>query len=271
MKLTITISLLLFFVMASFSAQADTSERLPRLYLIGDSTVRVGTPGQRGWGEEFERYFDTGRIQVINRAIGGRSSRTFQTEGRWDAILEELAPGDFVIMQFGHNDGGPINDDSRARGTLRGTGNESEEIENMLTGLHEVVHTYGWYMRKYVRDTLEKGAIPIVCSPVPRKIWEDGRIARDRYGPWARESAESEGGLFIDLNEIIALRYEELGPEGVEPFFADERTHTSTEGAIFNAESVILGLGGLAPNPLEEYLSEDGRKLAGKARGAVPH
>lgn len=230
--------------------------RLPRLYLIGDSTVRVGTAGQKGWGEVFSPFFDTGRIEVLNRAIGGRSSRTFLTEGRWDAILQELGPGDIVIMQFGHNDGGAINDNSRARGSLPGTGEESEVIENMLTGKREVVRTYGWYMRRYVREALEKGATPIACSPVPRKIWEGNRIVRDRYGPWARESAEAEGGLFLDLNEIIARRYEELGPEAVEAFFADERTHTNSEGARFNAESVALGLKKLKPNPLTVYLSD---------------
>lgn len=262
MKYILIASLLGILLMSSATGTENTSERLPRLYLIGDSTVRVGTEGQRGWGEEFGEYFDTGRIEVVNRAIGGRSSRTFRTEGRWDAILEELEPGDFVIMQFGHNDGGAINDDSRARGTLPGTGDETEEIDNLLTGRHEVVRTYGWYMCKYVRETLEKGATPIVCSPVARKVWEDGAIARDRYGPWARESAEAEGGLFVDLNEIIARRYEELGAEAVEPFFADERTHTTVEGARFNAESVILGLRNLDPNPLEEYFSEEAQAVA---------
>lgn len=241
--------------MINTSQAAEGAEpRLPRLYLIGDSTVKVGTGGQRGWGEELAPFFDPAKIEVVNRAIGGRSSRTFQTEGRWEAVRQDLRPGDVVIMQFGHNDGGLINDEARARGSLQGTGEESEEIDNLMTGKREIVRTYGWYMRKYVRDALEKGAIPIVCSPVARKIWQDGKIVRDRYGPWARESADAEGGIFLDLNEIIARRYEELGPEAVEPFFADERTHTTTEGARFNAESVILGLKGLEKNPLEAYL-----------------
>lgn len=242
-------------------AAEPAADRLPRLYLIGDSTVRVGTPGQRGWGEEFSPFFDASKIEVINRAIGGRSSRTFLTEGRWDEILRDLRPGDVVILQFGHNDGGLINDESRARGSLRGTGEETEEIDNLMTGKRETVHTYGWYVRKYVRDTLEKGATAIVCSPVARKIWENGKIVRDRYGPWARESAEAEGGLFVDLNEIIALRYEALGPGPVEAFFADERTHTTTAGARFNAESVILGLKKLENNPLAPYFSDKAQKV----------
>lgn len=259
-------SLALSLLMSGSYGNEVAPDRLPRLYLIGDSTVRVGTSGQRGWGEEFGPFFDQTRLEVVNRAIGGRSSRTFQTEGRWDLVLADLQPGDFVIMQFGHNDGGLINDDSRARGSLRGIGEETEEIDNLMTGQPEVVRTYGWYMRKYIRDTLEKGATPIVCSPVARKLWEDGRIVRDRYGPWARQSAEAAGALFLDLNEIIALRYEALGPEAVEKFFADERTHTTVEGARFNAESVILGLKAFPSNPLEPYLSAVGIQISRSER-----
>ncbi|TVR45661.1 MAG: rhamnogalacturonan acetylesterase [Puniceicoccaceae bacterium] len=233
----------------------------PRLWLVGDSTVRVGTPGQRGWGEEISRYFDPAAIEVDNRAIGGRSSRTFRTEGRWAAIMEELRPGDVVLIQFGHNDGGPINDDSRARGTLPGTGDETEAIDNLLTGQPEVVHTYGWYLRHYIREAKATGAVPVICSPVPRKIWENGRIARDRYAGWARAVAMEEGALFLDLNDRIGRRYEALGTEAVEAFFADERTHTNEAGARFNAEAVVLGLLDLQPNPVAGTLSKAGQAL----------
>src|SRR5262247_3720378 len=180
------------------SAQgAGASAKPPTLFLIGDSTVRNGggdgANNQWGWGEPIVAYFDSAKITVLNRARGGRSSRTFLTEGLWDQVLSELKPGDFVLIQFGHNDGGPINDASRARGSLRGTGNESEEIDNLLTKKHEVVRTYGWYMRKYISDTKAKGATPIVLSQVPRNIWKDGKVVRaaSDYGGWAAEVARS--------------------------------------------------------------------------------
>ena len=100
--------------------------------------------------------FDKDRIKVENHAIGGRSSRTFQTEGRWDRILAAAKPGDFVLIQMGHNDGGPLDDPARARGSLRGTGDETREIDNPITKKKEVVHTYGWYLRKYVNDAKAK-------------------------------------------------------------------------------------------------------------------
>src|SRR3954469_9334249 len=153
---------------------------LPTLFIIGDSTVRNGRGdgrnGQWGWGDILAGYFDPAKINVVNWALGGRSSRTFITEGHWDDLLRLLKRGDFVLIQFGHNDGGSLNDSSRARGSIKGIGNESEEIDNLLTKKHEIVHTYGWYMRKYIQDSRAKGATPIVCSLIPRKIWKDGKI-----------------------------------------------------------------------------------------------
>ena len=222
---------------------------LPSIYLIGDSTVRVGTPGQRGWGDELATYFDLSKINVVNHAIGGRSSRTYQTEGRWAGSLAMIQQGDFVIFQFGHNDASPINDNSRARGTLRGTGEETQEIDNMLTHQHEVVHTYGWYMRQYVKDVKAKGAIPILCSPIPRETWQNGKMARNAgsYGGWARQVAGQEGAAFVDLNEIIAEGYEKMGPDKVAPLFAPgQATHTTVAGAQFNAKCVVAGLRGPA-------------------------
>src|SRR5262245_38399330 len=240
------------------SAQ-DASAKLPTLFLIGDSTVRNGAGDgankQWGWGEPIAAYFDPAKVAVLNRARGGRSSRTFLTEGLWDQVLSAMKPGDFVLIQFGHNDGGPINDTSRARGTIKGVGEEAEEIDNLLTKKREVVHSYGWYLRKYIADARAKGATPIICSPIPRKVWKEGRIARDQYARWAEEVAKAEKAPFIDLNEIIARQYEAMGAEKVEPLFADERTHTTLAGAELNAASVISGLKALKPNPLASYLS----------------
>lgn len=240
---------------------------LPTLYLVGDSTVRNGRGdgggGQWGWGEPLVDFFDAAKINVVNRALGGRSSRTYITEGRWDQVLAMLKPGDFVIFQFGHNDSGPLDDTSRARGTIPGVGDETREIDNPITKKHEVVHTYGWYMRKYVEDTLAKGATPIICSPIPRKIWENGKVVRNaaNYGGWAHQVAESEKVASIDLNEIIARRYDALGQEKVEPLFADPHTHTSRAGAELNAECVVAGLKSLSGDPLSKFLSDKGRAV----------
>lgn len=237
-----------------------TAPALPTLFLIGDSTVRNGRGdgegGQWGWGDELPFWLATEKINVVNRAIGGLSSRTFLTQGHWQRVLDLLKPGDFVLLQFGHNDGGPLNDTSRARGTIKGTGEESETIDNLLTGRRETVHTYGWYLRHYIREARAHGARPIVCSPVPRKRWTDDKIARGQggYGDWARTVAEEEAAAFIDLGELIAARYDELGPEAVDAMFADAHTHTSLAGARLGAAVVATALAQLPDDPLRDFL-----------------
>lgn len=240
------------------SAQNPTEAASHTVYLIGDSTVKNGTKGQQGWGDLLGGHFDAAQIKVVNRARGGRSSRTYLTEGLWEQVLSELKPGDFVLMQFGHNDGGALTD-PRNRASIKGNGDETQEITVVATGKKETVHSYGWYLRKYIADTKAKGAIPIVLSPVPRKIWKaDGTVARasNDYGKWAQEAAKAESVAFVDLNDLIAKRYETLGKEKVEGLFADEHTHTNPAGAAINAEMVAAGIKSLKDCPLAKYLRE---------------
>jgi len=232
----------------------------PVFYIIGDSTVKngdgTGKGGLWGWGDFIAGYFDTTKISVRNHAIGGRSSRTFITEGRWDKVLTTLKKGDYVIMQFGHNDGGPLDDTARARGSIRGIGNESKEIYNPIMKKQEVVYTYGYYMRKYIRDTKVRGAIPIVCSPIPRNEWKDGKVIRskDSYSGWAEQVAKEEGAFFIDINDLISTKYEQLGTEAVKPFFPGDHTHTDLNGAKLNAQIVMEELQKINPGKLKKYM-----------------
>jgi lysophospholipase L1-like esterase len=177
------------------------------------------------------------------------------TDGRWTKVLETLKPGDFVLMQFGHNDQAEINDSTRAKGTLKGTGEEVEHIFNLKTKQDETVHTYGWYMRKFIREARAKGATPIVCSLVPREKWKNGKVDREiEYVNWAREVAKAEGTYFVDLNQIIVNKWEQMGPDAVKAFFPGDHTHTNSKGAELNAASVIEGLHLLKECPLNEFL-----------------
>jgi len=234
----------------------------PTLYLIGDSTVKNGSgkgaDNLWGWGTVLPELFDTTKISIQNHAIGGRSSRTFLTEGRWEKVLSTLKKGDYVLIQFGHNDGGAINDTLRARGSIKGLGTETEEIDNLITKKHEIVHTYGWYMRKYINDAKAKGAIPIVCSPVPRNIFVNGKIEipETGYGKWSEQVAHASGALFIDLFGIVARNYEAIGQEKVKTEFFTEKdhTHTTKAGAEVNAKSVADGIRLLKKSDLKSYL-----------------
>lgn len=257
------------FFLAAFSWTAAIQVQRPTLYLIGDSTVKnasdKGDGGMWGWGHFINAYFDTTRIHIENQAIGGRSSRTFLTEGRWDRLMTRLKPGDFVMIQFGHNDASPINDTLRARGTLKGTGNETQEIDNLITKKHEVVHSYGWYIRKYVTETKAKGATPIVLSLVPRNAWKGGKVVRGDtdYGKWAAEVATSEqdktpGPFFINLNELVARKYDVVGDSTLlqATYFVKDNVHTNAAGAKVNAAAVIDGLKDIKACPLNKYVKE---------------
>jgi lysophospholipase L1-like esterase len=236
---------------------AAEPEQRPTLFLIGDSTVRNNTRGQMGWGTPLAECFDAARIKVENRALGGRSSRSYLREGLWDAVLKDIKAGDFVMMQFGHNDGGPI-DEGKARASLKGSGEETREVTIKETGKSETVQTYGGYMGRYIADAKSKGATVIVCSLVPRNMWKDQTVIRasDSYAKWAREVAEKEGVFFLDLNELVARAYDNLGPQKVlSDFFAvEDHTHTNAAGARFTAQRVAEGLRGLKGCALADFL-----------------
>ncbi len=236
--------------------------KLPTIFVIGDSTANNHANGGLGWGDPFINHFDLTKVNVLNRARAGRSSRTFITQGHWDWVLNEMKRGDIVLLQFGHNDAGAINDASRARGSLPGTGEETQEIDNLLTKRPEVVHTYGWYMRKMIADVKAKGAVPIVLSLTVRNIWKEGHVERGsgKFGQWAAAIAKEQNVQFIDLTTMIANRYEELGEEKVKALFGPDHTHTSPAGAELNSELVVAGLKQLKPDPVKRYFSSKGHQ-----------
>lgn len=241
--------LLLVLLCLTFQISLQAKQK-PTLFTIGDSTVKNGkgdgSGGQWGWGDPITRYFDTTKVVVKNRALGGTSSRTFQTKGLWESVLKELKKGDFVLMQFGHNDGGAINDTLRARGTIKGIGEETEEIDNLITKQHEIVHSYGWYLRKMVREAKAKGATPIIVTPIPRNDWENRKIKRtpESYPAWAMEVARQEKVMFIDLNKNMSEQLDQLGESQVTGiyYYAPDHTHTSAKGAIMAASLVVEGI-----------------------------
>lgn len=261
--------------------KTDEQVALPALYVLGDSTAaKNNNPVIQVWGTPFLVYFDPSKINVVNAARGGRSSRTFITEGLLDAFVAKLKPGDTVLVQFGHNDVFPLND-RVARGTLHGLGEETEEIDNQVTGKHEVVHTYGWYMRKFVNDIRAKGANPIILTLTIRDRWnKDGTIERlpvpnlnldntnrftspSIYSIWAAEVAKAMNVPLIDVHNIIADRYDKEGTNIVSTYFNSPRdpTHRNPLGAAVDAEITLAGLKALEGTVFDVYLSDKGKAV----------
>ena len=261
-------------------------DSMPKLFIAGDSTAAYYASSdkkQQGWAAVLQPFFDHRKLRVVNAARGGRSSRTFITEGHWDRMLAEVRAGDFVIVQFGHNDAGALNQEPpgstrplRARGTIPGIGGESEEIDNVITGKRETVYTFGWYLRRMIADTRARGATPILMTLTRTNQWQDGQITcpSDTYRLWDWQTAQHEKVAFVDLSRIIADRYQREGESAVTAQFIDDTVHTNVDGAQKNAADAVSGLRALRDLPFRKMLSPRGRAVPADqgrtARSACP-
>jgi lysophospholipase L1-like esterase len=248
---------------STVAAEKIANAALPTLHIVGDSTVKSGgSKGMFGWGERIKPFFDAGKINVINHAIGGRSARTYFTEGRWGKVAAQIKPGDFVIVQFGHNDQGRIGDPAnKNRADGKGIGDETVE-DTKPDGSKEQVHTFGWYMTQMVTNAQAKGATVILCSPIPHKQrWETERDFAS-LAEWDEQVARKHNALFLDLTLVVTDAYKNIGRKKVEALFADKGTHTTDAGAQTNAICVVAGLKSLKANPLANAFSEAGQAVA---------
>jgi rhamnogalacturonan acetylesterase len=222
---------------------APLNPKLPTLFIVGDSTARNGA--DLGWGDHFAALFDTSKINIANRARAGRSSRTYINEGLWAKTLAEMKPGDYMLFQMGHNDGGDLGG-AKPRGELKGIGNESQYVPQTtgpLAGRTETVHTYGWYVRKYVADARAKGVTPILLTLTIRNIWKDGSIERDMgYTGYIHQLSEELQVPIADMATLEADFLEEAGPDRTALLFPIDHTHTSAQGADINAHFVATAL-----------------------------
>ena len=199
-----------------------TNQKTTTIFIIGDSTaakkdLSKGSP-ERGWGMALQCYFDEAFIRVDNHAVNGRSSKSFIDEGRWQKVLDKLQPGDYVIIQFGHNDEKPKAD----RHTDPGS-------------------TFDYNLAKFVRETREKGGIPVLMNCVVRRNFvmkaaknDDDEALRnttfkdtpqqvegdsliDTHGLYRvapRDVALRMNCYFVDANKITHDLEQSLGPEG---------------------------------------------------------
>lgn len=261
-----------------FALEATAARAVPTLFIAGDSTAArySGTSSQEGWAEPVAQLFDPARLRVVNAARGGRSSRTFITEGHWDKMLADVKAGDFVIIQFGHNDEGALNQEPpgsskplRARGTIPGIGDEYAEIDNVVTGKHETVYTFGHYLRHMIAGTRAKGATPILLTLTERNLWKNGQVdcaSWETYRAWTWRTAQNEKVAFVDLTRIVADRYQREGADAVKQQFGNDTVHTNLAGAQANARDVVAGLRSLPGLDFSSKLSATGRPIQA-ARG----
>ena len=237
----------------------------PMVFITGDSTVKnkdSEEDGMWGWGSQAGLIFDPNKITWENVAMAGRSTKSYLREGRWAKVYNALQPGDFVLIQFGHNDICPIND-KKGRGVIPGTADTCHVYQMEADGSYEMAYSFGWYLKKFIDDVREKGATPILLSLTPRNEWPNGRIERrnDTYGRWYREVVEQTGVAFVDVHNIsadfldkkFASKDAEKSKARASKYFNHDHTHSSKFGAQMNARSLAKGLRDIH-SPLAAYL-----------------
>ncbi|ORX52257.1 SGNH hydrolase [Piromyces finnis] len=210
-----------------------------RIFIAGDSTVdnKGGGNGTVGWGKLLSNYVT---IPVYNHARAGRSTRSFMREGKWDALINDVKEGDYVFIEFGHNDGGgPYQE--KERGVVDGEGDNSVTVR-LSSGEMEVVHTYSWYLRTFANQVRAKKANPIILTQTPRKVFQNGRIETPgRFVTYAMNVAKQLGIPCIDMYNYIARQYESLG-EGYlnqNKYFPNDNVHTSEAAADLNTRILV--------------------------------
>ena len=215
-----------------------------KVHTIGDSTMSEYKPAatpKRGWGMYLQAFFNPDSVEVNNRGKSGASTRTFyETENLWPSVKAQMSAGDYLIIQFAHNDEKCKGEDVYVENArLRAEGKDT------LTDMRgtEPNSTYKEYLRKYVNEARELGVTPILMSPICRAYFKDGKIndegchvlSPDKdYVRAMREVAEEMGVPFLDMTARSKAFYESRGKEFCMShyFKCGDKTHTSKEGGM---------------------------------------
>ena len=220
--------LLLVLALFCFVAASAAEQRPTHVYLIGDSTcanknLEKENP-ERGWGQLFRAFFDE-KVVVENHAMNGRSTKSFREEGRWDVIYDQMQAGDYVFIQFGHND---------------------EKVDRPKVG--SVPEVFAENLRRYVRETREKGGIPVLMTPIARRHFtEEGALIKTHgeYPDRVCQVAQELDVVLLDMEPVTEAWLKALGDEpsrryfmwvkqGTSPLYPDGRednTHLNVQGA----------------------------------------
>lgn len=227
------IAFLSMIILMSFNIQA----RKIKIYLVGDSTMsikQISKYPETGWGMPFANFFDES-VTVDNRAQNGRSTKSFMAEGRWKSVTDSLKAGDYVFIQFGHND----------EVKTKKTYTTEEEFKNNLA--------------KYVSESLKAGAFPVLITPVARRSFDaEGKVlpTHQVYSEIVRTLSEEMKVPLIDLDKESMVLLQKMGVENSKLLFnklepgqnpnypsgVDDNTHFNEYGARRMAELVLSEL-----------------------------
>lgn len=247
---------ILFFGSIFLLSFALAEKKKIKIFLAGDSTIAIKDTKafpETGWGMPFVHFWDS-TVTVVNKAKNGRSTKTFLSEGLWKSIMDEAKEGDYVIIQFGHND---------------------ESVEKKER--YSTPDTFKMNLNRFIKETREKKATPILFTPVSRRKFDkDGKAVatHEQYSALVREVAKETGVLFIDLDEKSKVLYQQFGPEhskllflqlqpGEHPNYPEgknDNTHFNELGARLIAQIVLKELRNLDCGLTERIIVREVKK-----------
>lgn len=211
-----------------------------QVFLIGDSTVATFPPERhplKGWGQLLHEFFVSDHVEIVNMARSGRSSKSYYDEGAWELVHAQLDKGDYVFIQFGHND-------------------EKKADPTRYTAPYI---DYQRQLLRYVQETRVRGAVPVLVTPLCRNIWVSPAHLKTTHGEYPdamRALAKESHVPLLDLHAMTRKRFEELGPQkthklfmnlekGVYPAYPEgktDNTHLNIQGAREVCRLLVAGL-----------------------------
>jgi len=238
------------------TATAIERRATPSLYLVGDSTTAFHSvsAGIQGWGVEIPQFLQD--IRVVNLAISGSSARSYTSNGNWTTVKDRLASGDYVVIEFGHNDGG--SPESSDRADVYGDDDSVTQTVTLANGAVEVVHTFGYYIKAMIDDSKAKGANVIISSQTPDNPYDNSTTIVDappRFVGYAKDVAAAKGVPYVDHFAAVIALFTKLGNKTVDSYYPFDHTHTNVAGAIQVAQAFLGGLScSSAQGVLAEYV-----------------
>ncbi len=208
MKIDVRYNLILFCILILFGtklifAQVTDQQKKITIFMVGNSTMadkpfKDGNP-EKGWGQILPLYFKEG-VRIENHAVNGRSTKSFLDEGRWEVVLNRIKAGDYVIIEFGHNDA--KKDDPKR--------------------FADANTTYRWNLGKFIDETRQKGGIPILATPIVRRRFDEQGNFYDVHGDYpkvVREVANEKNVILIDLHKKSEELLKQFGEENSKKLF----------------------------------------------------
>lgn len=232
------------------------------VYLAGDSTMAKGGGGSgtEGWGQYLAQYLT---VPVVNDAVAGRSARSYTDEGRFNTLINTVKSGDFVVIEFGHNDGTSGATDNGRQDAV-GSDTTTTATVTAANGTQIVIHTFNYYVQNAVNSLKAKGAIPIVSSQTPDNIWSSATTMSgpSRFVGYAQIAASQTSTTYVNHFNYVVQAYQKLGQTQVTTFYPNDHTHTSPTGANIVAQTFVKGLA-CTNSALASKLSASGKSVPG--------